>query len=226
MEDKIASQLEEAALLGELTRPLVHEFNNFLNTILLQIAVMEAAGAGAHTDFEVMRKEGKQIGKTIADWHRFIKPLPEATQEIDINQVLRDCVSGPLLRHLQAGQVQLELCGGTLTAQAHVVPFRRFCSLLIRCTLDRIADPAVADDKIVVRTEKQQGLVVLTVRKNTRQLSAREVAELFDPARSVGSGLELALCKSLAYRFGGRLSVENQPQAGVEIRFVMPAAAD
>jgi signal transduction histidine kinase len=63
----------------------------------------------------------------------------------------------------------------------------------------------------------------MTVAKPGPTLSDNELEELFDPGRSVGSGLELAVCKSLVLRLNGRLHAENGPK-GIEIHFAATLA--
>src|SRR5438477_6161629 len=71
-ETDFRDQLEHAALRGELARSMAHEFNNFLNTILMQVAILEATvPAAIRADIALLGKESKKVSKVIQDWQRW-----------------------------------------------------------------------------------------------------------------------------------------------------------
>src|SRR5688572_16270885 len=62
---------EQAASMGELARPLVHEVNNFLNTIMLQLAAMQPGLPPQFADdLQVIRRRGKQLAQLVQQWQR------------------------------------------------------------------------------------------------------------------------------------------------------------
>src|SRR5438552_7438636 len=107
---EISVQLEYAALIGELARPMVHEVNNFLNTILLQVALLETAAPDAiRTDLALLRKESKNVAQIIQDWHRWNRPQPLKPQLLDINEIVRDVFKNPTIEALASADVVLDL---------------------------------------------------------------------------------------------------------------------
>jgi C4-dicarboxylate-specific signal transduction histidine kinase len=220
-DDPMRSQLEESALLGELTRPLIHEFNNFLNILLLQTAVFESAGpTPPGLDFEPIRKESQKIVALIKQWYRHIERQSAHTEVFDLHEVIRDLLRKP--KKAQPKQVRLELLASPLWVTGSLLDWRRICLLLFNSNLNGHAPDA--EKTVTVRTEKKQQKAILSVVEDSPHWTEQELAELFEPTRSVGSGLELAACKSLAYRLEGHLYPENQSPGGIALHFVTPAA--
>src|SRR4051812_42186097 len=111
----LSDQLEYAALVGELARPMVHEFNNFLNTVLLQVALLEAtAPPELRADIALLAKESKNVAKIIQAWHRLNRPHQAKAELLDINEVVRASLNNPLLTSAAASHVTLDLSDGAL----------------------------------------------------------------------------------------------------------------
>jgi signal transduction histidine kinase len=223
-EEDLRRPLEEVALIGELARPLVHEFNNFLNVFLLQISVMELTAAGPGLDLAVLRTEGKKMANLIRDWQHLIKRKPDHAQKSDLNQTIRDLVARPMIESAVSIEVHLDLDKEPLWIKGALPEARRLCWLLIHSAWHVRAESAPSERAVRVRTEKRQQQAVLTIARDGPALSTQQLQELFDPIRSVGSGLELAACKSLASRLDGRLHAENHA-GGIVIQFSADAAA-
>jgi C4-dicarboxylate-specific signal transduction histidine kinase len=220
-DDDVRNQLEESALLGELARPLVHEFNNFLNITLLQMAVLESAvPTPPGLDFEPIRKESQKIVKLIQKWCRYIERQSEHAGAFDLHEVIRDLLKRP--KKTQPRQVRLELLAGPFWVAGSILDWRRMCLLLFYGNLNERAPDA--EKTVTVRTEKKQQKAILSVVEDSPPWTEKELAELFEPTRSVGSGLALAACKSLAYRLEGHLYPENQSAGGIALHFVTNAA--
>lgn len=73
----------KAANYGDWVRTLGHEFNNFLNVLLLQVAVLEQElPERANDDLAELRKHGKKLAETMQQLQRFrqqqavLRPMP------------------------------------------------------------------------------------------------------------------------------------------------------
>src|SRR3989442_9789693 len=86
-------ELEHAAILAELARPLVHECNNFLNTLLLQIALIHAELAEhLRGDLVRIRNQAKVLANLLLEWQRFRKPEEEPLKA-DLNLQVQEAAS-------------------------------------------------------------------------------------------------------------------------------------
>src|SRR5260370_12935682 len=74
---------------GELARPLIHEFNNFLNNIVLSFAVIEQAGGDTSTGLARLRRQADQVTNLIKEFHEYRGRKAPSAQPVDLNQALR-----------------------------------------------------------------------------------------------------------------------------------------
>jgi C4-dicarboxylate-specific signal transduction histidine kinase len=216
-EKDFRAQLEHAALRGELARPMAHEFNNFLNTILMQVAILETVVPEAlRTDLAVVSKESKKISKVIQDWQRW-GARPTQQQPLDINEIVQDALCSPIVVPI-AANVVLDLAPGPLVTEIAPLPLRQLCLLLLSGIAKNRGGRGDAM-KIVVRTRRSEGQALLTFIDNGPHLSAQSLVELFDPIRSERAGLEFAVVRNLAEGLEGRLVAENSCDGGLAISF-------
>jgi C4-dicarboxylate-specific signal transduction histidine kinase len=216
-EKDFSAQLEHAALRGELARPMAHEFNNFLNTILIQVAILETVIPEAlRTDLAVVSKESKKIAKVIQDWQRW-GTRPTQQQPLDINGIVQDALRSPIVEPV-AANVVLDLAPGPLFARTAPLPLRQLCVLLLS-GIAKNKDARGDAIKVIVRTRRSEGQALLTFIDNGPHLSAQSLVELFDPIRSERAGLEFAVVRNLAEGLEGRLVAENSRDGGLAISF-------
>src|SRR5262245_23239134 len=87
------AHLEWLADLGELAAPVMHEFNNFLNTTILQITILERQAAPeVVADLAELRRQCREVTGVIRRWqqqrhHRPVEPGP-----VDLNAAVRAAV--------------------------------------------------------------------------------------------------------------------------------------
>jgi signal transduction histidine kinase len=101
--------LDEAALLGQLARPVAHECNNFLNTLLLQIALIERELPESHRkEFAGIRDEGRRLAHVIQEWQNFTAKPSDGPPATSLQATLRDLVE-VLQPKAQAGKAKISL---------------------------------------------------------------------------------------------------------------------
>jgi signal transduction histidine kinase len=85
--------LNSLADLSELTGPLVHEFNNFLNVVVLQVAVLEHAVPDTfRPDLAEIAKQAKSATSLIRKWHEYRRRREPALHQIDLNATVRAAI--------------------------------------------------------------------------------------------------------------------------------------
>jgi C4-dicarboxylate-specific signal transduction histidine kinase len=218
-EDELRVLREELAVesrlatLGELARPVVHEFNNFLNLLLLQMAVLEMdLPERLRADLAEVRRQGNAAATLIRAFQRYrqeaLLPAPA-----DVGQVLDQAVT--LLRALHGPvAVDVRLAPSLPPVQASAPELRRLCLLLLT-NAAAVVDPARGS--LILRAEPAGDRVLIRFEDNGPPLPAEQLPEPFDPhsaAREGSNALELAACRSIARRLRGGLSAENLPGGG------------
>lgn len=211
-EPNSCERLEHDAVLADLARPLVHEFNNLLNSLLLQIAILQAKSPEAElAGLAPLRKEARRIAGFLQEWQSLPRLQPDE-QLIDLNQIVKDVVPGSLAIALQLGPEPLWV-------RSSVWELRRLCSLLLQ------ACASGADERgVAAQTERQAGHAVLTLRCPGADWPPEALEDAFNLSDQTGCGLVLAGCKNLADRLHGQLAVQSHPDGGVLITFALPAA--
>jgi signal transduction histidine kinase len=222
--DAEALRAEVAASLvladvAEVASPMAHEFNNFLNALLLHVAVLELKLAPEQRQgLAEIRQLGKGMAALVQQWQNYRRRSSDG-RTADLNQAARDAAAA-------VGEaVRLELHAEALPVAATAAELRRFCAFLLRNAV--AATPP--GGTVTVRTAREDGKAVLRVEDDGPALAANKLAEYFDayPVRREGtSGLELAACKALARRLQGKISAENGAERGVTVTAQLPTGAE
>lgn len=214
-------ELEEDALLGELARPLTHEFNNFLNTLLLQFAIIEQHAEEAMRDStSAIRKEAKSIAGHIREWQRYKKARAEGPESIDLNAIIREIlVDG---EHGSA-TIELSLSASPAAVSASIVDVKRLCGIIIRNALDAVGRQS--SGTIGIQTSVGADDVTLVVQDNREGMATQDVATWFDirPESRSTRALEMAACQAMARRLHGAIEAEKGPADELLIRLRLPA---
>ncbi len=144
-----ADESQVLADLGVLAGPLTHEFNNFLNIVLLQVAIQEVEAPQQNRDeLSRLRQHGKSVSGIIQEWHRYRSRQPIPLQPLDLNQAIRQMVAHWEPR--SAAKIQLALTDTVLRVTATPGDLQ----LLLRFL---IGNAVAAASAVSVSTSVQQG---------------------------------------------------------------------
>jgi signal transduction histidine kinase len=209
--------LESLASAGELAGVMAHEFSDFLNMILLQIAVLEyRLPDSEREDLAEVRRHGHRASELVSLFQQHRKTQPRSQAPIDLAELVRGVVER--LRRDMAetvGTVELDLAEGVPPVRGAVSDVRRLVRFLVANAL-RVASHK---GRVVVATESAGGAARLRVEDDGPAVSESQLGHLFTPAskREGVDALEMAACRSLARRLRGRLSAEARPEGGVRV---------
>lgn len=212
------ARLEWLATLGELAGPVVHEVNNFLNTVSLQIAILERHASDALlNDLAEIKRQCREVTGVIQHWQQLRQLPPDADQETDLNELVR-AVTLKVARD-QPGAVRLELASTLPPAAVFTSDLERLVSFLLRNTLATSAT-------VTVRTARAHDALQLSFAVGG-EVTPEVLARYFEPishGRPGINGLELAACKTIVRRLEGTLKATSNPNDGVVITATLPAA--
>jgi two-component system, LuxR family, sensor kinase FixL len=234
------------ANVGELAGPIAHVFNNFLNTVLLHIAVLEAQSTEKFRfEFAEIRKQARQVGSVVKELQQYRGRQQASFSQTDLNQAVRDSVAdlqqeaeaaGPTVLvavagstateessgHQEAVQILLQLDAEQAPVAASHPDLTRLCGFLVR---NAIAAAWPSGGTVWVRTQSLANSTLLWIEDNGPSLSPELVQRIFEPTGDSRAGvnrLELAACESLVRRLRGRIEAQNRPGGGVRIRVDLP----
>lgn len=213
--------------LGELAGPLAHSFSNFLNVVLLHVAVLEQEGPEAlREDLAEIRRQGTEVDAWVKHFQKHRQEQRSPSLRVDINHAVRQAVedwsagacNDP---QLPRPQLQLELKPGLPPIRGCGADVCRLIRLLL--TQAAAAGPGSA---IKVRTQAE-GSITLCVEDAGPTPAHDQLPHIFEqmvPARTGTSALELAACRSLVRRLEGSIKAVPGHRGGLAILVDLPAA--
>ncbi|OAI50621.1 hypothetical protein AYO44_17640 [Planctomycetaceae bacterium SCGC AG-212-F19] len=220
-----AALTEGLANLGELARPLTHLFNNFLNSLVLKVAVLEQQLPESYRpSLGQLRQQGTSVANYVKAFQQCRQQIEPIGARADVNRAVRAAVAlartNPGEATDSAMAVKLVLGNPLPSVVGTTGELRRCCFFLVVN-----AWRACRTRTVVVRTEQVGGNVQVQVEDEGPIVEPAQLGKLFELAGAVRPGtqpLELAACRSIIRRLGGRLRAENLPAGGLMITLELP----
>src|SRR5438128_12614860 len=79
--------------LGEIVGPVTHEFNNFLNTLMLQVAVIEMTAPDAlKRELEGVKRQSKQVAAVVRQLQQYRRRRAGNVPPVCLNQAAKAAV--------------------------------------------------------------------------------------------------------------------------------------
>lgn len=215
------ADLEALANVGEIVGPVAHEFNNLLNTLLLQVAVLEQTlPDGVKEEVAGLKQHGRAAAALIKLVQQYRKQSSPEAPTCDVNEAVTAVVAtvraGPLPPGVTVG----------FTPGTDLPPVRAAFADLKRLLSFVLGNATLAGcTELAVRTEPGARGVAVIVDVIGPSLDPSFLARLTAPAlspREGPAGLELAAARSLTRRLGGDLSAEARDD-GARLAVELPA---
>jgi signal transduction histidine kinase len=229
-----AAEAERLAYIGTLASGLAHEIRNPLNSLNLNMQMLEeeiADGGSAPTGkrlLSITRSELSRLERLVTDFLAYAKPRPLELEELPAVRLLerlREVLAGEIQK--RGAQVEVdERSGG---ARVKVDP-AQMNQLLLNLAQNAFSAAEEAGRAPVLKLAawRQGPAVCLEMADNGIGMSAGEQAKIFDlfySNRKGGTGLGLAIVDRIVRAHGGRIGVRSDKGAGTAITVELPAAA-
>lgn len=198
--------------LGELAGPVMHEFNNLLNSLSLRLAVLEQElGGDSAASLDRIRARAAETAALVGRFQAHRKSRAAERVPIDLRRLIGEASLPP----------------GILLAEGEVpavvgdeVDLRNLLTFLLRFSA------SYAPDRPVTASVTEEGGRV-TLRMEAAGPPPRQGTDYFtvlaEPAGQA-TGLELAACRSITQRGGGRIRAEELPGNRVALLIELPVA--
>jgi signal transduction histidine kinase len=230
---------------GELAGPLAHEFNNFLNIVLLHVALLETEiPERLRPDLMELRRQGAGMTSLVKQFQQHRRRLLAVQEKVHLNGVVQEVIralTGPQSEPSQGLAIKLPpsptIAGLdrpaavplTLALAPELAPvlgsaadLRRLCTFLL---MNAAAAAGQLGGSVAIRTESSDGKVRLQVEDTGPSVSADSLLQLFEPtttARPGTNSFELAACEAVVRRLHGKIRCENRADAGLAIIVELP----
>jgi signal transduction histidine kinase len=219
----LEAQFTKKRDLDGMGAKVAHELKNPLAAIkgLLQLERARVVDERSRRRFEVMAKEVSRMEAILHDYLSFARPF-EALQptDVDLKSIVENVVA-VLEGRATSAKVGLRVEAQTVTVR--IDPVRMKEALL------NLASNAVeatgAGGTVTLRVAVDAGVVSVSVADTGVGMSEPVLARLGTPfftTRDDGTGLGVALARSIVAQHGGELSFESIPARGTTARIALP----
>jgi signal transduction histidine kinase len=226
-----ALEAERLAYLGTLASGLAHEIRNPLNSLNLNMQMLEEEAregrpGGSRRLLSITRSELARLERLATDFLTYARPQPLELREVPAVELL-ERVLGVLAGEIQKRGAEVKIEDRSRGARVRVDP-QQINQLLLNLTQNALAageaGPRPAAVRLAARCRDER--VALEVTDNGPGIPPEERERIFDlfySTKKGGTGLGLAIVQSIARAHGAELEVESAPGRGTTVRLLLPA---
>ncbi len=225
-------QSEKMAVLGTFASGLAHEVRNPLNSIALQLSILERrllsleAGVAerGRQVVDIIREEVRRLDALVGEFLMFSRTSRLQYQATDLDSLIEDLfgllrpeaeASGIVLRHAR-------LPGEAPLLPADAEKLKQVVLNLVRNAIEAMPEGG----EVVVETGVHGEHAQIVVRDSGPGLpEGLDVFQLFVSTKPHGTGLGLSIAQQIVHAHGGELLAESRPGQGASFTICLPVEA-
>jgi len=226
-------QSEKLRALGEMAGGVAHDFNNILAIILgrAQLALEYEEGDKMIKSVRVIEQTALDAAKTVRRLQDFAGVrASRAFEVVNLNQLVEgalEMVESRRLELKETGDVTIEIGTELNEVGAVAGDAAELREALVNIIFNAM-DAMPEGGKVTVKSEQENGLVVLSVSDTGMGIPEEIKGKLFDPffttRAPAGSGLGLSVTYGIVTRHGGSIEVESTQGKGATFYIRLPLA--
>lgn len=227
-------EAERLAYLGTLAAGLAHEIRNPLNSLNLNMQMLEEdlgspASVTSHRRLlSITRGEIGRLERLVTDFLSYARPRALRLESVGAAELV-ERARAVVAREFAAAGAELVVVddGGGATAKVDPEQIQQLLMNLLQNAL-AACDGTGRRPRVVLSARRDALRLVLEVEDNGHGIAeeVRErVFELFFSTRKGGTGLGLAIARRVARAHGGDVTFASTPGAGTTFRIELPLAA-
>jgi signal transduction histidine kinase len=238
------------ASTGELASPLTHEFNNFLNIVLLHVALLETEiPEKLRPELIELRRQGATMTRLVKQFQQHRRRLHLVPIPVDINCLVHESVEalggrpaspgpGVVIKLPPSSRIEISGLGRPASVPLNLdlvadpppvsgssADVKRLCTFLL---MNAAAAAGSVAGSVRIHTAFTDSHLLLRVEDTGPPISPDLLHQVFEPAtagRPDTNSLELAACETLVRRLHGRIRCENRLEGGVAVTVELPRMA-
>ena len=228
--------VETMASVGKMAAVVAHEINNPLSGILTYSKLLkkwvdndqvgEEKRDEAIQCLNLISSESRRCGELVKNLLNFSRQAPMNVQSTDINRVVQQCTM--LLRHnLEIGSIQLHqtLAEGLPHLQCDASQIEQVLLAVIVNAAD--AMPHGGNLWLDTKVGADPGQVTITIRDDGSGIPLEILPRIFEPFVTTkehghGTGLGLAVSRSIIERHSGKIFVQSELGKGTTVTITLP----
>jgi C4-dicarboxylate-specific signal transduction histidine kinase len=232
------AQLQRASAVGQLSVVLAHELNQPLGAILRNAEAAELLLQREPPDLEELRAivadirdDDRRAAEVIDRMRALLQRRGLQYETIDLQGLIGQ-VAALLRAEVQAREATLDVSvpGGLPDIRGDRVHLQQVLLNLILNGLETVQGLARERRRLAVAArQRDDGRIEVAVRDRGPGFPAGEISSFFDPfvtTKTEGTGMGLAISKTIVEAHGGDIWAENDPQGGATVRFTLKTAHD
>ncbi len=241
--NKMVSQLEQSAAAlakseregawREMARQVAHEIKNPLTPMKLSIQYLQKAIHKNQSNVKELTtnvantlvEQIDHLSKIAADFARFANIGTTQLETFDLHQVLQN------LKDLYNSNPKIELnwkkADGKIMLRADKTHMNRLFTNLLTNSIDACTNENTC--KIEIIEERRQDEIVIQIKDNGEGIPEEMQSKIFTPnftTKSSGTGLGLAMCKSIVEQTGGEIWFKTEEGKGSSFFVQLPVVAN
>ncbi len=229
---------EKMAAVGSIAAVVAHEINNPLSAIMgaAQAMLEQRAGHGDRRDdhnlSEVIFEQARRVMNITRQISEFSVPQSTERELLDLNNLIRSTVRFISFdRRFSIVDMELNLDPNLPAVRAVGDHITQVIMNLLVNAADAMEGRTDPKPRIAVSTHLQQGHAVVTVTDNGTGMDKNTLARVFEEFFTTklpgkGSGIGMAVSKSLIESDGGLIGVESEPGVGTTVTVQLPVVTD
>ena len=229
---------EKMAAVGSIAAVVAHEINNPLSAIMgaAQAMLEQRAGHGDRRDdhnlSEVIVEQARRVMNITRQISEFSVPQSTERELLDLNNLIRSTVRFISFdRRFSIIDMELNLDPDLPAVRAVGDHITQVIMNLLVNAADAMEGRTDPKPRIAVSTHLQQGHAVVTVTDNGTGMDKNTLARVFEEFFTTklpgkGSGIGMAVSKSLIESDAGLISVESEPGVGTTVTVQLPVVTD
>jgi C4-dicarboxylate-specific signal transduction histidine kinase len=237
--EKLSHQLEfiqvaRANSMGELASAIAHEINqpfcvivNYINGCMRRL---ESNNYDIAEIIDVMRMTTKQIelvGEIVHHMKNILRQDVTYYKPVSINEIAQAAASQiqKETHYDLTILLELELAHSIPLVNADYIQIEVVILNLLRNGLESIYKTHIEKPKLILRTELQKNMIIVSVLNNGTHYSLEEEMHLFEPCfttKKSGMGMGLSISRTIIEAHSGHLSSYKIPVKGVCFQFSLP----
>lgn len=226
-----AKEAEQMAYIGTLASGLAHEIRNPLNSLNLNMQLLqEEMGDRDSTPsgprlLGITRSEISRLERLVTDFLSYAKPRPLELEEVSAGELLEmtEAMATAEIRS-RGARFEAEDRSGGVRFQIDPAQVRQLLLNLVHNALASTEESG-RTPRVRVVAERQGQRLVFSVRDNGVGISPEEQGKIFDlfySTRRGGTGLGLSIVQRIVRDHGGNISIDSTPGEGSTVRVTLP----
>jgi PAS domain S-box-containing protein len=220
--------------MSELSASLAHELNQPLTAIVTNVntCVRWLDSGTPTTDLrealsDVLR-DSRRASQIVERTRGLFAKSPVQQVSVNLNAVIRDIVEVAQIRLRESHiVVELRLANDVGSVVADPVQMQQVVLNLIMNAAEAMRDTPADSRAIRISTRQCRDMVFVSVRDTGKGFAQDERSRVFDPFYTTkvgGTGMGLAICRSIVLNHGGSLTALTNRGDGATFRIKMPTA--